>query len=180
MLIRVNIPTFVQSNSPLVGDFCLYKMERTQIFTKIEEIVQSFGFMLVESNIRGDNHLKIIEVFIDGKVSVTSEDCSNVSRAINEAIGTQNLIETNYRLDVSSPGVDRPLKFLEQFPKHINRKFELIYREGEEEKKIIAKLISVENENLFFEQQGTKKEERKSEYKISFGDIVKAKVLISF
>ena len=173
MLIQANIPTFVQSNSPLVGDFCLWSMEKVKLFAKIEEIVQSLGFLLIESNIRGDNHLKIIEVFIDGEKGVSSEDCANVSRVINEAIQVEDLIERSYRLDVSSPGVDRPLKYISQYPKHINRKFEIIFKDGEEEKKLVAKLIRVEGDNLYFE-------EKKSEYKIGFGDIVKAKVLISF
>lgn len=167
------MPTFVQSNSPLVGDFCLWNMEKAQLFNKIEEIVNSSGFLLIELNVRGDNNLKIIEVFIDGESGINSEDCASVSRLINESIEKENLLEKNYRLDVSSPGVDRPLKYLAQFTKHINRKFEITYTDNTEEKKITAKLIRIEGENLFFE-------EKKSEYKIHFGNITKAKVLISF
>ncbi len=173
MLIQAIIHTFVQSNSPLVGDFCLWSMEKVNLFAKIEEIVQSLNFLLIETNIRGDNHLRIIEVFIDGEKGINSEDCAAVSRAINDSIENENLIESSYRLDVSSPGVERPLKYLAQFPKHVNRKFEITYIEDNEEKKMIAKLVRVENDQLFFE-------EKKSEYKISFSDIVKAKVLISF
>jgi ribosome maturation factor RimP len=156
-----------------VGDFCLWSMEKVNLFAKIEEIVQSLDFLLIETNIRGDNHLKIIEVFIDGEKGINSEDCAAVSRALNDSIENENLIESSYRLDVSSPGVDRPLKYLSQFPKHVNRKFEIIYKDGSEEKKMIAKLIGIEKDQLFFE-------EKKSEYKIGFNDIVKAKVLISF
>jgi len=173
LLIQAIIPTFVQSNSPLVGDFCLWSMEKVRILEKIEEIVKSHGFLLIEFNIRGDYHLKVLEVFIDGEKGITSDDCSNISRALNEVIQSENLIETNYRLDVSSPGVDRPLKYLIQYSKHINRKFEINYKEGQENKKLIAKLIRIEDDKLYFE-------EKKSEYKINFGDIVKAKVLISF
>jgi ribosome maturation factor RimP len=115
----------------------------------------------------------VVEVFIDGEKGITSDDCSHVSRIINEAVQTEYLIDSNYRLDVSSPGVDRPLKFLVQYSKHINRKFEIIYKAGEEEIKLIAKLIRIDGDQLFFE-------EKNSEYKINFCDIVKAKVLISF
>ncbi len=148
-------------------------MEKVKIFDKIEEIVKSLGFVLIEFNIRGDNHLKVVEVYIDGEKGITSDDCSNVSRAVDEAIQTEYLIDTNYRLDVSSPGVDRPLKYLVQYPKHLNRKFEIIYKVGDEDLKLSAKLIRIEGDQLFFE-------EKKSEYKISFDSIVKAKVLISF
>ncbi|MEW6702911.1 MAG: ribosome maturation factor RimP [Bacteroidota bacterium] len=148
-------------------------MEKQQIHNRIEEIVKAHGFILIDLIIRGDNHLRIIEVFIDGEKGINADDCSNVSRALNNMLETENLIETNYRLDVSSPGIERPLKFLVQFGKHINRKFEVTYKEGGEEKKLIAKLVGIEGEDLFFA-------EKDSQLKINFNNITKAIVLISF
>ena len=148
-------------------------MEKSQIHSKIEEIVTAQGFVLIDLSFRGDNHLRIIEVFIDSEKGITTDDCELVSKSINEAIQIEGLIESNYRLDVSSPGVERPLKFLVQYGKHINRKFEVEYKDGEEIKKIIGKLIRLEGEELFFA-------EKDFERKINFQAIVKAKVLISF
>lgn len=148
-------------------------MEKQYFLTKIEEIVKSNGFFLIDLIQRGDSHLKIIEIFIDGEKGITTVDCSMLSRQINEAIEIENLIDSSYRLDVSSPGVDRPLKFLEQYPKHINRKFEIIFNEGEASNKIIAKLLRIEGDQLYFGAG-------KSEYKININDIITAKVLISF
>lgn len=147
-------------------------MEKQQITNRIEEIVKAHGFILVDVVLRGDNHLRIIEVYIDGEKGITALDCANVSRALNEIIELENLIESNYRLDVSSPGVERPLKFLIQYFKHINRKFEIKYNDGVE-KTLTAKLVRVEGEYLFFAVKD-------DEYKIKFGDITEAKVLISF
>ncbi len=147
-------------------------MEKVQINSKIEEIVKAHGFFLVDVVLRGDNHLRIIEVYMDGEKGVTAVDCANVSRDLNEAIQTLNLIESNYRLDISSPGVDRPLKFLEQYQKHINRKFEIEYG-AEGENKLTAKLAGIDGNDLLFSVKET-------EYRINFSDIKKAKVLISF
>ena len=180
MLIPVNIPTFRQSNSPLVGDFYLYCMEKAQLHDKIEEIVHSLGFMLIDLAVRGDSHLRIVEVFIDSEKGVNTDDCSKVSRLINETIESEGLVDSNYRLDVSSPGVDRPLKFLVQYSKHINRKFEITFKDGEESKKIIARLIRIEDDKLFFHMISNSKTGFDSELKIDFKDIIKAKVLISF
>ncbi|MHB8907003.1 MAG: ribosome maturation factor RimP, partial [Melioribacteraceae bacterium] len=90
-------------------------MEKQQINNRIEEIVKAHGFILVDLILRGDNHLRIIEVFIDGEKGITAVDCANVSRDLTEAIDSENLVESNYRLDVSSPGAERPLKFLIQY-----------------------------------------------------------------
>ena len=173
MLIQAIIPTFGKSNSPLVGVFYLCSMDKARILNKIEEIVQSYNFLLIELNIRGDSHLRVLEVYIDGEKGITSEDCSNVSRAINEVIQADDLVESNYRLDVSSPGVDRPLKFLVQYIKHINRNFEITYKVDEENKKFNAKLTRVDGNQLYFL-------EKNSEHIVKFEDIVRAKVLISF
>jgi len=148
-------------------------MEKQQIFNKFEEIVKSNGFVLIDLIFRGDNHLHILEVFIDGEKGINAEDCAKISRELNEAIEAENLVEKQYRLDVSSPGVDRPLKFLVQFGKHINRKFEVEFKDAEDIKKLNAKLIRIEGEDLFFT-------EKNLEYKINFNNIIKSKVLISF
>ena len=148
-------------------------MEKQQIFNRIEEIVSSLGLRLIDINFRGDHHLRILEIYIDGEKAITTIDCSNVSRVLNEAIQEENLIDTNYRLDVSSPGVERPLKYLMQYTKHLNRKFEVEYKDGEESKKITAKFIRIEEDQLYFE-------ERNAVIKISFQNIIKAKVLTSF
>lgn len=148
-------------------------MEKQQIHSKIEEIVTALGFVLIDLAFRGDNHLRIVEVYIDNENGITTDDCERASRAINEEIQLKGLIESNYRLDVSSPGVDRPIKFLLQYRKHINRKFEVEYKDGEEIKKYIGKLVRLEDEDLFFA-------EKDGERKINFQNVLKAKVLISF
>ncbi len=155
-----------------MGDFCLRKMEKSKILEKFEEIVASEGFLLIDLVIRGDDKLRIIEIFIDGENAVTADDCMRVSRLIEKAIDSENLFK-NYRLDVSSPGVDRPLKYLVQYNKHINRKFDVSYKEDDKIKKITGKLIRIDGNQLIFQ-------EKNQEIKINFEDIVKAKVLISF
>ncbi len=148
-------------------------MEKMHLSQKFEEIVSSLGYLLIELNIRGDHHLKVLELYIDNEKGITPEDCVTVSRAVNEAIEAEKLLEENFRLDVSSPGAERALKFLAQYPKHVNRKFEIIYKDAVEEKKLTSKLLRIEGENLFFAEKG-------GENKIEFKNIIQAKVLISF
>ncbi len=139
-----------------------------------EEIVKKSGFFLVDFNLRGHGRNRVIEVYIDGERYINAEDCSNVSRELNNEL--QNLIEPDdfYRLDVSSPGTDRPLKFIEQFPKHLNKKFELVFNQDNETKKTEAELIEVQRDELKFLTKD------KKEIIIKFNNIIKAKVLLSF
>lgn len=137
------------------------------------EIAEKLGFFVVEISFRGDQRKRIIEVFIDGEKNVSADNLAEISREINSVIEIQNLIKESYRLDVSTPGVDRPLKYSKQFPKHINRNFEITYNTGNEIKTITGKLLSIESDELTFLSG-------KNQIIIEFKNITKAKVLISF
>jgi len=139
----------------------------------IKEVVEKKRFILIESIIRGTNSKRVFEVFIDGEKDISAKDCADTSREIDSGLEIILGVNANYRLDVSSPGIDKPLKFLKQYPKHVNRKFELSYQEGDETKKINAKLLKVDGEDLFFSSQN-------NEVKINFSQIKNAKVTVSF
>ena len=137
------------------------------------EIAEKLNFFVIDINFRGDNRKKIIEVFVDAEKNIDADNLAEISREINSLLEEQDIIQQAYRLDVSTPGVDRPLKFLKQFPKHINRNFEVIYKTGDETKTITGKLLSVEREELTFLSD-------KKEVLIEFKNITTAKVIISF
>lgn len=137
------------------------------------EIAEKLNFFVIDINFRGDNRKKIIEVYVDAEKNIDADNLAEISREINSVIEEQDLIQQAYRLDVSTPGVDRPLKFLKQFPKHINRNFDVTYKTGDEIKTITGKLLSVEREELMFLSD-------KKEILIEFKNITTAKVIISF
>lgn len=142
--------------------------------TKISnEIAEKLGFFVIDISFRGDQRKRIIEVFVDGEKNVSADDLAEISREINKTIEANDLIKESYRLDVSTPGVDRPLKYLKQFPKHINRNFEITFNTEDGIKTVNGKLIAVEGDiiNLLAE---------KNNIIIKFNTITKAKVLISF
>jgi ribosome maturation factor RimP len=139
-----------------------------------QEVTDRNGLLLVDFLFRGFNNSIVIEIYIDGEKSVSVEDCAKISREINDLIEAENLIDSAYRLEVSSPGVDRPLKFLQQYLKHINRSFDLqLAEEQGTSKKVTGKLLKIEGENLFFLIQ-------KEETLVPYNTIKKAKVIISF
>ncbi len=159
--------------SPFLGVFCLCEMDKKKITEKISEAVQHEGFLPVEVVIRGDQRKPVIEVFIDAEENITAGDCARMSSKIDSMFEEENLVKGNYRLDVSSPGIERPLKFIEQFPKNVGRKFEIVYKPDEKEEKFTGKLIKAAGNELTFSVGKTEKI-------IGFEEIIKAKVLISF
>ena len=136
-------------------------------------VIEKNGFFLIDIIFRGYESSRVIEIFIDGEKNISAEDCAAVSRELNNAIDAQNLIASNYRLDVSSPGTDRPLIYLKQYLKHINRKFDIAYNQNNETKKLNGKLIDISGENLTFLSDN-------KQIIINFNNIKKAKVIASF
>lgn len=165
-------PIFEQLIRPCEGVF--YYMDiKSKILDLISAPLESRNFFLIELIIRGDQRKRIIELYVDSAENITAESLADLSREINTLLSAEENSLGNYRLDVSSPGVDRPLKYLAQYPKHINRYFEVSYQSENETKKIKAKLISVKGEELQFSYE-------QKEIIINFNQIIKAKVLISF
>lgn len=139
----------------------------------VSKVVERNGFFLIELILRGTEHKRVIEVFIDGEKDISAEDCAAVSREIDSELKDLLIKHPDYRLDVSSPGIDRPLKFLNQYIKHVNRKFDISYRSGEEIKKLSGKLTSIDGDYLTFISNN-------KEVIINFNNIVKANVIVSF
>jgi ribosome maturation factor RimP len=145
---------------------------REKIVKIAEKISSDTGFFLIDILIRGNERNRVIEIFIDGEKNITANDCAEVNRKINEIIEEEKIINSSFRLDVSSPGTDRPLLFLKQYLKHIGRQFEVTFNSAGTKKKIKGILKNIEGEQLTFLTD--------SEIVINFSAIIKAKVLISF
>jgi ribosome maturation factor RimP len=132
---------------------------------------EKHNLFLVDIVFRGTLNNPVIEVFVDGEQNVSANECATVSNEIKKVIDEENLYKS-YRLDVSSPGVDRPLIYFKQFPKHINRNIEVQYKSVNDVRNFKGKLISIDGDVLTFVDR--------KEIKIKFKDIIKAKVLVSF
>ncbi|HMU41809.1 MAG TPA: hypothetical protein PKA80_00800 [Ignavibacteriaceae bacterium] len=148
----------------------LLKQKIAQIAKDISERNNLF---LIDLILRGNESKRIIEVYIDGEVIVTADTLAAVSREIDDQIYKEELISGSYRLDVSTPGVERPLKYLQQYVKHIGRKMQMKVNLNGEEKEFTGKLLQVEESNLFFDIENV-------ESLIKFEQIISAKVIISF
>lgn len=145
---------------------------KQNILNAAQKILEKNNLFLLEILFRGTERNRVIEIFIDGEDNLSADDCARISREINLVFEEKELLDSAYRLDVSTPGVDRPLKYLEQYKKHINRKFEVRFNSGENKKSITGKLVKIEDDNLHFYSG--------REQVIKFEDIIKAKVLVSF
>ena len=113
-----------------------------------------------------------ITVVVDGDTGITIDDCAHLSRALSDSIHQANLLD-DYNLEVTTPGIDQPLKWLRQYQKHIGRTLKV---EMKENKVVRGKLHQIEEDGIIIEAEG----KDKSIMKIDFNQISKTFVMVSF
>jgi ribosome maturation factor RimP len=86
----------------------------TEVLATIETLVMpiltELGMELVDLEFRREGRSWFLRLFIDKPGGVTLDDCAEVSREVSAILEVEDPIEAAYRLEVSSPGIDRPLK----------------------------------------------------------------------
>lgn len=89
-------------------------MADSDIYGKVTELVQpildSLGLELVELEFKKVGRSFVLRLFIDKAGGVTMDDCAEVSRELSLLLDVEDCIPGRYTLEVSSPGLDRPLK----------------------------------------------------------------------
>lgn len=156
-----------------MGVFCFYNIMKNIIKNIAREIAEEKGIFLINTIAKGSNKNPNFEVYIDSKEGITAGDCVKFTREIREELEATDFADVNYSLVVSSPGIDEPIKYLDQYNKHISREFKLSYDDGENIQSIEAKLLKIVDDNLYFAYKD-------EEIEVNFNKIKKAKVKISF
>lgn len=85
------------------------------IQTLVDPILDDFGLECVDLEFKRDAQGQVLRIFIDKPAGVTLDDCISVSREVSAILEVEDPISQAYRLEVSSPGLDRPLKKAEDF-----------------------------------------------------------------
>ena len=81
-----------------------------EIFRLVEPVLQTENLELVDVEYKKEGKQWFLRIFIDKISGVTLSDCQSVSHQIEDLIEVENLINRKYIFEVSSPGLDRPLK----------------------------------------------------------------------
>ena len=109
---------------------------KKRVLKLAEQVAEDLGVELFDLELLGKGKL-LLRVMIDKEGGVTLDDCERFSRSLEALLDVENPIPVPYTLEVSSPGLDRPLRDLKEFEKHIGK---------------LARIITtdkIENQNLF-------------------------------
>ena len=152
-------------------------MKTERIEALLKEIAQQIHVDLVEHTVFQAGHRQIFRIYIDSEEGITIDTCAKYSRELGMVLDLEELIEDEYVLEVSSPGVDRPLKNEKDFIRNIGRKIKLTFAEpieGVTDKKfLVAELLGVEDGQVRMQL-------KKSEVLIAMDNILTAKIELQF
>jgi ribosome maturation factor RimP len=159
----------------------LTDMNTDQQIARLESLVnevigQEEGLFLVEVRIKPTNNIK---VFLDGEAGVSIEKCVFVNRKLYKLLEENEMYPNgDFSLEVSSPGLDEPLKLHRQYIKNINRSIEVTLKDGARTEGILRNVT--EKDILLEETRGKNKKKETVEHTIPFDNIKTTKVQVVF
>lgn len=114
----------------------------------------------------------MLRLYIDKPDGIKVEDCERVSRSVGAILDVENVIDGRYNLEVSSPGIERPVRRIEDFKKFVGNILKIrTVRKIEEKKNFSGTLKDVTEETVKIEENG-------QIYSIPLSDVSKARLVI--
>ena len=97
--------------------FCFRRMykQNQNLVKLLEPVISAMGYEMLGIEFFTRDHGSLLRVFIDNEAGITVDDCERVSHQITGILDVNDPIQGSYQLEVSSPGLDRPLFTMEQF-----------------------------------------------------------------
>ena len=123
---------------------------RAAVRAVIEPILEEQGLELVELTSRPQGHQQLIRVLVDRVGGVTIRQCAFVNQRISQALEAADPIEGSYVLEVSSPGLDRPLVTPRDFERAVGEELvvERLLEDGRRTQALQGMLLSVRPEAI--------------------------------
>lgn len=124
-------------------------MIKDKIIELADSTAGEYGLQIVDVELAGSLKRTTVRVFIDKENGATLDDCEKFSRALSAVLDVEDPIQTSYMLEVSSPGLDRPLKKLRDFERNIGKLIKIITRESINGQNVfIGRIMEIMNENI--------------------------------
>ncbi len=98
---------------------------REKLIGLVEPLLTNLGYELVDLEVSAGHGSGMLRVYIDGAAGVGIEDCERVSREISALLDVHDPIPTAYRLEVSTPGLDRVLRTPAHFERFAGQRAEI-------------------------------------------------------
>lgn len=126
----------------------------TERVRSIAEEVVAGPLFVVDVTVRGQKGSRVVDVYVDSDAPLTVDELAAASREIGFLLEAEDVIDGQYSLNVSSPGVDRPLTIPRQFRKNIGR-LVLVNRKAAGAKPLRGRLANADEEGFELQLDNT-------------------------
>jgi ribosome maturation factor RimP len=117
---------------------------------KISNLINKMGYEFVGCEWTSQDGQKVLRVYIDKQRGITLDDCSSVSHQLSALLDVEESIQGRYLLEISSPGIDRPLFELAQYQNQIGQRVKLRLRTPVKNRRNwTGQLLRIEKEEIY-------------------------------
>ena len=136
---------------------------KEKIKSLLEDDISDLGYIVWGLEVSGNSSSKLLRLFIDKTIgSIDLVDCEKVSNQVMEILSNVDFIDFKYRLEVSSPGIDRTFFGFEQHKEFIGDLIEIKFRNENKNKTIRGELIKFDKDFLQVKLENDNYEEIKA------------------
>ncbi len=141
------------------------------VVSVVEPVVTGLGYELVGAEFGMAENGQTLRVYIDKPEGIVMEDCAAVSRQLNAVLDVEDTIKSAYLLEVSSPGVDRPLFTEAQFASQVGEQVRIRMTDSiSGRRNFKGQLVSVANAHAVIEVDGI-------DYDLPVADVEQAHII---
>lgn len=112
------------------------------------QVADEYGYELVRVDLLGRGRRAVLRVFIDKEEGITLHDCEVYSRSFETLLDVEDPLAGPYTLEVSSPGLDRPLKNLNDFRRSIGKLVRIVTKEKISSKSFFVGRLTAVNDDV--------------------------------
>jgi ribosome maturation factor RimP len=124
----------------------------------VASVVNPMGYEFVGLELQRQGKTSLLRIYIDAEKGVTVDDCVRVSRQVSAVLDVEDPIQGRYNLEVSSPGIDRPLFELAHYTKQLGKRIKIrVHNPVDEQRNFVGFLLRVEGEEIHLLVNGEEK-----------------------
>ncbi len=99
----------------------------SQVRAFTEEVITGTPYFIVDVEVRGHKGTRVVEIFVESDTDLNHDDLARISNEVGFLLEVEDIIDGGYTLEVSSPGIKRPLTIPRQFKKNEGRSLRVKY-----------------------------------------------------
>ena len=98
---------------------------RKEIYPLAEEVAEELGYEIVDIEFQNGSKHDLLSIFIYKKEGIDLDDCTEMSRNLEKKLDDLDILKNPYYLEISSPGLDRPLKTKDDYRRNVGKEVDL-------------------------------------------------------